>query len=210
VMLFFVPPAMVLWLRFNPPPTTAFMIQSEVKPVQYQWVPAGRIPQTLRDGAIAAEDQKFYTHWGFDFIAIAEALEHNEKSKKKRGASTITQQVAKNLFLWPGRDFVRKGVEAYITVFVELLWSKRRIMEVYLNIAEWGEGIYGVEAAARAHFGKPAAALTPREAALLAAVLPNPREWSPERPTPYIAARADTILRRVGQLGPLLACVAPR
>jgi monofunctional biosynthetic peptidoglycan transglycosylase len=127
-----------------------------------------------------------------------------------RGASTLSMQVAKNLFLWPGRDFARKGMEAYITVFIELLWSKRRIMEVYLNIAEWGDGLYGIEAAARKHFGKPAAALTPREAALLAAVLPNPREWSPAPPSPYIAGRADVIGRRAGQLGALLACVGGR
>jgi monofunctional biosynthetic peptidoglycan transglycosylase len=119
-------------------------------------------------------------------------------------------QTAKNLFLWPGRDFVRKGIEAYLTVLIELIWSKRRIMEVYLNVAEWDDGVYGVGAAARAHFGKPAASLTRREAALLAAVLPNPREWSPSRPSSFIAGRADTITRRIAQLGPLLACVGPR
>jgi monofunctional biosynthetic peptidoglycan transglycosylase len=159
---------------------------------------------------IASEDNRFCEHSGFDWQAIGDAAEDYASGKRVRGASTLSMQVAKNLFLWPGRDFARKGVEAYITVFIELLWSKRRIMEVYLNIAEWGDGIYGAEAAARAHFGKAAAALTLREAGLLAAVLPNPLDWSPARPTPYIAGRADVIARRVGQLGPLLACVGGR
>src|SRR6185503_14738792 len=113
----------------------------------------------LRDGAVAAEDQKFFTHWGFDFMAIAEALEHNEKSKRKRGASTISQQVAKNLFLWPSRSYLRKGLEVSFTVLIELCWSKERILEVYLNIAEFGPGVFGVEAAAQKFFGKASAQL---------------------------------------------------
>jgi monofunctional biosynthetic peptidoglycan transglycosylase len=159
---------------------------------------------------IAAEDNLFCEHQGFDWRAIGEAAEDYAAGKRVRGASTISMQVAKNLFLWPGRDFARKGMEAYLTVIVELLWSKRRIMEVYLNIAEWGDGVFGIGAAAHAHFGKPASTLTGREAALLAAVLPNPREWSPVRPTAYIAGRADVIMRRTGQLGPLLACAIRR
>ena len=165
-------------------------------------MPLDRVAASVPRAVIASEDNLFCEHSGFDWRAIGDAAEEYAAGRRMRGASTISMQVAKNLFLWPGRDFVRKGIEAYLTVFVELLWSKRRIMEVYLNIAEWGDGIYGVDAAARAHFGKAPAALTPREAALLAAVLPNPREWSPARPTPYIAGRSDVIARRVAQLGP--------
>ncbi|MGE0746270.1 MAG: transglycosylase domain-containing protein, partial [Rhodospirillales bacterium] len=127
--------------------------------------------------------------------------------RRTRGASTISMQTAKNVFLWPGRDFLRKGLEAYLTVMIELLWPKSRIIEVYLNVAEWGRGIYGIEAAAQAHFGKPAAALGAREAALLAVVLPSPREWSPRRPSDYVAGQARVVQRRVGQLGALLDCL---
>jgi monofunctional biosynthetic peptidoglycan transglycosylase len=192
-----------------PPPLTPLMALRwfDGAALRKTWTPLERVAPAVPRAVIASEDNRFCAHAGFDWGAIGEAADDYATGKRVRGASTISMQVAKNLFLWPGRDFARKGMEAYITVFVELLWSKRRIMEVYLNIAEWGDGIYGIGAASRAHFGKAAAALTPREAALLAAVLPNPREWSPDRPTPYIAGRADVILRRVGQLGPLLACV---
>ena len=195
-----------------PPPLTPLMALRwfDGAAIRKTWTPLERIAPAVPRAVIASEDNRFCEHAGFDWQAIGDAAEDYAAGKRLRGASTISMQVAKNLFLWPGRDFARKGVEAYITVFIELLWSKRRIMEVYLNIAEWGDGLYGIGAAARAHFGKTAAALTPREAALLAAVLPNPREWSPARPTPYIAGRADVILRRVDQLGTLLACVRPR
>jgi monofunctional biosynthetic peptidoglycan transglycosylase len=196
--LLLTPPAVVLALRWLPVPTSAFMLQSPVKPVQYQWVPAAQVPDTLRQAVVASEDQKFYTHNGFDFEAIAKALEHNEKSKRKRGASTISQQVAKNLFLWPSRSYLRKGLEVTFTVLIELCWSKERILEVYLNIAEFGPGVYGVEAAARRFFDKPSSELTPQEAARLAAVLPNPRKWSAERPGPYVQARIDWILVQIG------------
>jgi monofunctional biosynthetic peptidoglycan transglycosylase len=203
-VLFFTPPAVVLALRWYPPPTSAFMMQSPVKPVQYAWVPAARIPQTLRDGAIAAEDQKFYTHWGFDFMAIAEALEHNEKSKKKRGASTISQQVAKNLFLWPSRSYVRKGLEVTFTLLLELELPKDRILEIYLNIAEFGPGVFGVQAAAQAFFGKNAEELTPLETARLIAVLPNPRKWSAKHPGPFVQTRVDWIMVQIGHGPPAL------
>ena len=196
--LFMTPPAVVFAMRWVEPPTSAFMLQSEVQPVKYQWVPAARIPQTLRDGAVAAEDQKFFTHWGFDFIAIAEALEHNEKSRKKRGASTITQQVAKNLFLWPSRSWLRKGLEVSFTLLIELCWSKDRILEVYLNIAEFGPGVYGVQAAAQEFFEKDAEDLTPLETSRLVAVLPNPRKWSAKRPGPYVQQRVDWIMVQIG------------
>jgi monofunctional glycosyltransferase len=191
------------------PPVSTLMLGRwlTLRGVERTAVSLDEISPHLPRAVITSEDSRFCQHGGVDWDALRQVIEEADDDGPSRGASTIPMQVAKNLFLWPGRDFARKGMEAYITVFVELLWSKRRIMEVYLNIAEWGDGIYGIGAASRAHFGKAAAALTPREAALLAAVLPNPREWSPDRPTPYIAGRADVILRRVGQLGPLLACV---
>lgn len=195
-----------------PPPATPLMAlrSADGVAIRKEWTPLDRISTHVPRAVIAAEDNLFCEHRGFDWRAIGDAAEDYAAGKRIRGASTISMQVAKNLFLWPGRDFVRKGAEAYLTVIVELLWSKRRIMEVYLNIAEWGDGVFGIGAAAKTHFGKPAAALTAREAALLAAVLPNPREWSPVRPTAYIAGRADVIMRRTGQLGPLLACVIRR
>jgi monofunctional biosynthetic peptidoglycan transglycosylase len=195
-----------------PPPLTPLMALRwfDGAAITKIWTPIERIAPAVPRAVIASEDNLFCEHSGFDWRALEEAADDYMKGRRMRGASTISMQVSKNLFLWPGRDFLRKGVEAYITIIVELLWSKRRIMEVYLNIAEWGDGIYGVGAAAQAKFGKAAAALTQREAALLAAVLPNPREWSPNRPTDYIAGRADAIARRISQLGPLLACVGPR
>jgi monofunctional biosynthetic peptidoglycan transglycosylase len=148
---------------------------------------------TLPRAVIASEDEKFCTHHGFDWVAFDNAYRDWRAGREPKGASTITMQVAKNLFLWPGRSVLRKGIEAYLTVLLELLWDKHRIMEVYLNVIEWGDGIYGADAAAHRYFNKPASALTPQEAALLAAVLPNPREWSAVRPTPYIAERAAAI-----------------
>lgn len=194
-----VPPGVVLALRWLPPPITAFMLQSPQQPVQYRWVPAAQHPRALREAVIAAEDQKFYTHQGFDFEAIEKALEHNRKSRRVRGASTISQQVAKNLFLWPGRSWLRKGLEVSFTVLIEGLWPKARILEVYLNVAEFGPGIYGAEAAARAFFGKGSATLTPAECAHLAAVLPNPRRWRAASPGPYVQSRVDWILDQIGE-----------
>jgi monofunctional glycosyltransferase len=207
-----VPVLLVALYAIVPPPLTPLMALRwfDGAAIRKTWTPLERIAPAVPRAVIASEDNSFCEHFGFDWRAIGEAADDYATGKRVRGASTISMQVAKNLFLWPGRDFVRKGVEAYITVFVELLWTKRRIMEVYLNIAEWGDGIYGIGAASHARFGKAATALTPREAALLAAVLPNPREWSPDRPTAYIASRADVIARRVGQLGSVLACVDQR
>ncbi len=195
-----------------PPPVTPLMVMRWVDgaAIRKDWTPLERVSPAVPRAVIASEDNLFCEHSGFDWSAIGDAAEDYASGRRMRGASTISMQVSKNLFLWPGRDFLRKGVEAYLTVFVELLWTKRRVMEVYLNIAEWGDGIYGIAAGSRAYFGKPASALTPREAALLAAVLPNPREWSPSRPTSYIAGRADVIGRRVAQLGSLLNCVGTR
>ena len=173
-------------------------------------------PHLVR-AVIAAEDTRFCAHNGFDVEAIQNAMEYNERaeargSARRRGASTISQQTAKNLFLWPERSWVRKGLEAYFTVLIEVMWPKHRIMEAYLNAAEWGEGAFGAEAAARVHFGKGAADLTQREAARLAAVLPNPREWSAGEPGPYVRGRARTLRGRMATVNRdgLARCVLDR
>lgn len=196
-------PLTILMLRWVPPPITAFMLQSETRPLHYQWVPRSRIAEALRKAVVAAEDQKFYMHQGFDLEAIEKALAANEKVMKRkrgriRGGSTISQQTAKNLFLWPGGGYFRKGIEATITVLMEWFWGKERILEVYLNVAEFGPGIYGAEAAAQRFFGKPASALSAPEAARLAAVLPSPRRWSAGSPGPYVQKRAWWILGQMG------------
>jgi monofunctional biosynthetic peptidoglycan transglycosylase len=150
---------------------------------------------------IASEDQRFAEHWGFDLDSIQDAIEEREGGGRSRGASTISQQVAKNLFLWPGRSWLRKGLEAYFTVLIELLWSKQRILEVYLNVAQFGDRIFGVDAASRRFFGKRASALSAREAALLAAVLPNPVRMRADDPSPYVRERARWIQRQMQSLG---------
>lgn len=193
--------AVVLLLRVAPPPVSAFMLASDTHPVQYQWVPWTAIAPAMPLAAVAAEDQKFPEHWGFDFEAIDRAIDHNQRSRRIRGASTISQQTAKNLFLWSGRSYVRKGLEVGLTLLLEGLWPKRRILEVYLNIAEFGPGIYGVEAAARHYFGKPAVRLSRHEAALLAAVLPNPERLKVDRPSAYVLGRAEDIEQQMDQLG---------
>lgn len=167
----------------------------------YDWEPLERISPHAAMAAIAAEDQLFPFHAGFDFESIRKAVRHNAKSARKRGASTISQQVAKNLFLWPGRSWVRKGVEVWFTVLIEALWPKERILEVYLNIAEFGRGTYGVQAAAQKFFGKDAARLTRREAATLAAVLPNPKRLRADRPSAYVQRRRDAIMGQMRALG---------
>jgi monofunctional glycosyltransferase len=164
---------------------------------QKEWVPIEAISENLTLAVICSEDQHFEAHNGFDLEAIKKAMENNKKRKKKgkpvQGASTISQQVAKNVFLWPGRSWIRKGFEVYFTFLIETLWSKKRIMEVYLNVIEMGDGIYGAEAAAQHFYGKPAKELNRAEAALIAAVLPNPRRWSPKAPTAYISKKQNWI-----------------
>jgi len=189
----------ILAYRFVPPPITPLMVirRLEGEPIRQRFVPLNRISPALIRAVVASEDEKFCVHHGFDWDALDAAWRDWRAGREPKGASTITMQTAKNLFLWPGRSVLRKGIEAYLTALIELFWSKERIMEVYLNIIEWGDGIYGAEMAARAHLGKPAAALTPHEAALFAAVLPNPRRWSPEDATPYIEMRAATIRERM-------------
>jgi monofunctional biosynthetic peptidoglycan transglycosylase len=199
----------VLFLRWVPPPSSAFMIERRIAgviggqggPNRYRWVPWEGISPSMRIAVVAAEDQKFPHHWGFDLEAIAAATERNEGRRRIRGASTLTQQVAKNLFLWSGPSYLRKGVEAYFTLLLELLWPKRRILEVYLNVAEFGEATYGVGAAAEAFFGTAPSRLTSHQAATLAAVLPNPRRFRAGNPSPYVQERARWIEAQMQQLG---------
>ncbi|MBS0851391.1 monofunctional biosynthetic peptidoglycan transglycosylase [Enterobacter sp. JGM127] len=166
------------------------------------WVSMDEISPWMGLAVIAAEDQKFPEHWGFDMGAIEKALAHNERNENRiRGASTLSQQTAKNLFLWDGRSWVRKGLEAGLTLGMETVWSKKRILTVYLNIAEFGEGVFGVEAASQHYFHKPASKLSPAEAALLAAVLPNPIRFKASAPTGYVRSRQAWILRQMRQLG---------
>jgi monofunctional glycosyltransferase len=189
------PVPLVIAYRFIPPPITSLMVirSLEGAALHRRWVPLDRISGALPRAVIASEDEKFCSHNGFDWAAIDNAWHAWRGGRDPKGASTITMQVAKNLFLWPGRSVIRKGFEAYITVLLELIWDKHRIIEAYLNVAEWGDGIYGAETASRQFFGKPASALTAQQAALLAAVLPDPREWSAVRPTQYISERAAII-----------------
>ena len=166
------------------------------------WVSMDEISHWMGLAVIAAEDQKFPEHWGFDVSAIEKALAHNERNENRiRGASTLSQQTAKNLFLWDGRSWVRKGLEAGLTLGMETVWSKKRILTVYLNIAEFGDGIFGVEAAAQRYFHKPASRLSLSEAALLAAVLPNPLRFKANAPSGYVRSRQAWIMRQMRQLG---------
>ncbi|MFH2220242.1 MAG: monofunctional biosynthetic peptidoglycan transglycosylase [Pseudomonadota bacterium] len=202
--------ALVLCLRWIPPPTSAFMQQRKLEryfskkkqpAVHYRWAGRKSISPHMLLAVIAAEDQKFPHHLGFDFESILDAMKKNNKRGQLRGASTITQQVAKNLFLWSGRSYVRKGLEAYFTILLELLWPKIRILEVYVNIAEFGDGTYGVYAAAEAFLKKKPSQLSRREASLLAAVLPNPRRLSVNNPSPYVRERGRWIEGQMEQLG---------
>ena len=212
LLLVFVALPVVLTLLYAvvPVPATPLMVIRlfEGEGWSKDWVPLEEISPHMARSVIAAEDNRFCEHSGFDFEAIQDAIEDYQQGKRLRGASTISMQTAKNLFLWPGRSFIRKGLEAYLTPMIELVWSKRRIIEVYLNIAEWGGGVYGIEAAAQQSFGKPAAKLSRRESALLASVLPNPRQRSAAKPSGGVARKARSVERRIGQLGPLLDCVA--
>lgn len=193
--------AVALLRTFNPP-VTAMMFQQPVplRAIEHRWVDAESISAAAAHAVIAAEDQRFLTHNGFDFESMQRAWKDYRAGEGLRGASTISQQVAKNLFLWPGRSFVRKGIEAYFTLLIETLWPKERILEVYLNVAELGNGVFGVEAAARRFFGASAADLTPEQAALLAAVLPSPRRYSVEEPGDYVRGRRDWVLGQMRSL----------
>jgi monofunctional biosynthetic peptidoglycan transglycosylase len=201
---------LVLVLRFVPPWTSAFMIERQLSAwmhgekdfhLRHHWVPWTRMGKQAPLAMVAAEDQKFPFHHGFDVASIRSAIDAADDGERLRGASTISQQTAKNLFLWGGRSFVRKGLEAYFTVLIEVTWPKRRILEVYANIAELGNGVYGVDAAGEAYFGVPAAQLSAHQAALLAAVLPNPRRLHAANPSAYVQRRAAWIQRQMAQLG---------
>jgi monofunctional biosynthetic peptidoglycan transglycosylase len=197
-------------LRWINPPFTAFMAEAQAAAwanhdssyvFRHSWVDLNRISPNLPLAVVASEDQKFPEHWGFDVSAIEKAYSLNQHSHKVRGASTISQQVAKNLFLWSGRSYFRKGLEAYFTVLIEALWPKRRILEVYLNIAEFGYGTYGAEAAAQRFFHNAAARLSRADAAVLAAVLPNPEHYSAVAPSRYVQQRREWILGQMQALG---------
>lgn len=201
---------LVLMFRWVPPPASSLMVQHTLqdlwsgeglKEIHYRWVPFEDMSPHLALAVVAAEDQKFPDHWGFDLGSIAQALEEYLQGGRMRGASTISQQVVKNLFLWPGRSFVRKGLEAWFTMLVEALWPKRRILELYLNIVELGDHVFGVEAASRRFFNKPASRLSREEAALLAAVLPNPLRYRVEAPSAHVRQRQRWILGQMNQLG---------
>ncbi len=195
----------VVAFRFVPVPFTPYMLVrcfSQLKSGQdvvchHEWVPLQQIAVDMPRAVMASEDQRFLQHIGVDFEAIQEAKEYNKTHKKMRGGSTITQQTAKNVFLWHGRSYVRKGLEAYFSFLMELFWDKQRIMEVYLNSIEMGDGIYGVEAVAKHHFNKSAAALTRSECALIAATLPNPRKFSSKTPSSYVLKRQRWIERQM-------------
>ena len=192
-------------LRWVAPPTTAFMLRHErggedQSALVNVWTDWERISPHAALAVIAAEDQRFFDHHGFDIDSLRAAWDTARRGGSLRGASTISQQVAKNLFLWPGRSFVRKGLEAYLTLELELLWSKRRILEVYLNVAEFGDGVFGIGAASQRFFGKPPNELTEAEAALLAAVLPNPSRLHVDRPSAYVRTRQSWIRNQMGQL----------
>ncbi len=169
--------------------------------LKHTWIPVSQISQSLPQAVVASEDNLFPGHKGFDMDQIRKAREEAEKGGRVRGASTITQQTAKNVFLWPGKSWLRRGLEAYFTVLIEWIWGKERIMEVYLNSIEMGDGIYGAEAVAQAHFGKKAADLSNREAALIAASLPNPIRYNSANPGPYLQRRQQQILSLMGKIG---------
>nr|MBP6658874.1 monofunctional biosynthetic peptidoglycan transglycosylase [Bacteroidia bacterium] len=200
----------VIIFRFVPIPVTPLMLircveqkwdGKEMK-LKKDWVSLDKISSAMPLAVIAAEDQKFEEHFGFDLEAIRKAENYNKKHQGKRmkGASTISQQTAKNVFLWQGRNWIRKGFEVYFTFLIEIFWSKQRIMEVYLNVIEMGNGIYGVEAAAQEYFHKPASKLSVREASLIAAILPSPLKWSPVKPNARVQKKAGRIMHFISRL----------
>jgi len=194
--------------RFVPAPSTLMIGRwLTLQPVSRDWVPLREISPQLIRAVVAAEDQRFCQHRGVDWVELNAVLE--DEDGPSRGASTLTMQTAKNVFLWPGRSYLRKALEIPLAMAIEVAWPKQRIMEVYLNVAEWGEGVFGAEAAAQRYFGKPAADLSAQEAARLAGALPNPILRNPARPSRSLVSAAGRVQRRVGQLGPLGDCAIP-
>ncbi len=202
----------VILFKWAPVPATPLMVIRSVqqisdgKPLKWKhdWVSKTKISRNLKLAVICSDDQNFIAHGGFDLEAIDKAIQESKtRNKRVRGASTISQQTAKNVFLWPGRSWVRKGLEVWFTTLIELFWSKERILHVYLNSIEMGDGIYGAEAAAKAWFGTSAEKLSARQAAAIAAILPNPRKYKAANPGPYVAGRIEWILGQMQQYGPL-------
>ncbi|WP_205720018.1 monofunctional biosynthetic peptidoglycan transglycosylase [Fodinibius halophilus] len=199
----------VLLLRWIPPPTTSFILQrqyearqnSQSLDIQYHWISDDEISPHLKMAAISSEDQRFANHWGLDVNSIQKAINEHKQGADLRGASTITQQVAKNLFLWPSRSYLRKGVEAYLALTIELLWSKERILEVYLNIVEFGDGVYGAEAAAQRYFNKSAKQLSKWESAFMVTALPAPKRYNLDNPSEYMLGRSAWVMRYMNYLG---------
>ncbi|MGD1879110.1 MAG: monofunctional biosynthetic peptidoglycan transglycosylase [Kiloniellaceae bacterium] len=204
------PRGRVLLYRFVPVPVTPLMLIRlvEGQGLAKDWVAWEEIAPAMRQAVVASEDNLFCEHSGFDWQSLQAAAEAYAAGERAGGGSTISMQTAKNLFLWPSRSILRKGLEVPLTASIELLWPKRRILEVYLNIAELGPGIYGIEAAAQHYYDRPASRLTLAQASRLAAVLPNPLEWRPQPADTYVAQRSSVIRTRVRQLGPLLDCVS--
>ena len=201
LMLVVLPVVVILPWRWIDPPTSSFISRARAEglEIRQEWVEWEDLSPYLPIAVVAAEDQNFPQHHGFDFKSIQAAL--TDGGERQRGASTLSQQVVKNLFLWSGHSWVRKGIEAYLTGFLEALWPKRRILEIYLNVAEFGPGVFGAEAAAREFFDKSASELTRRQAAALAAVLPSPKRYSALQPSSYVEERVTWILRQMKQLG---------
>lgn len=194
------PLILMILYRWIPPTTTAFMVRHAVvhqEFYRYDWESSENISKWVGRAMVASEDQKFWDHFGFDVEAVQKALKDRERGRRVRGASTISQQVVKNLFLWPGQSWFRKGLEAGYTLWLELVLPKERILEIYINIAEFGYGVYGAEAAAQRYFDKPAGKLTRSEAALMAVVLPNPKRMKLDRPGPYMRGRQAWVLRQM-------------
>jgi monofunctional biosynthetic peptidoglycan transglycosylase len=202
---------LVLLFKFVPVPYTPLMLTRSIENklagndmvCSHDWVPIDHISKNLQKALIASEDGRFLTHHGFDFEAIQKAMENNEQGKKLKGGSTISQQTAKNVFLWQGRSYLRKGLEAYFTVLIELIWGKERIMEVYLNSIEMGDGVYGAQAACQYWYRKDASSLTKIQAAGIAAILPNPRKYKATNSSAFINRRKNRIVKHMGYVGKL-------
>jgi monofunctional biosynthetic peptidoglycan transglycosylase len=211
LLLFFITSfAYALYLRWFPPFTTPTIVMRALESkdstkswhgIDSRWRSYEGISDNLKLAVIASEDQAFPTHYGFDYEAIQKAMKHNFRSKRIRGGSTISQQVAKNVFLWQGRSWLRKGLEVYFTLLIETVWNKKRILQMYLNIAETGNGIFGAEAASERYFHKPAKDLSAQQAALIAAILPNPREYNAIKPSGFIKRKQARILRAMQGIG---------
>ena len=209
-IIFFVSTVLIVFaMRWINPVTSSIMIQRQISTlfhgefelIKYHWVDYDDVSKFMPIAIVAAEDQNFPNHFGFDFKQIKKALNENKRGRRVRGASTITQQVAKNLFLWEGKSFVRKGIEAYFTLLIELLWDKQRILEVHMNVAEMGNNIFGVGTASLAYYRKSPAKLTKSQAALLAAILPNPNKYSAVKPSGYLRGRQNWIIKQMNSLG---------